>query len=125
MTQHRMNIGKPNGLTGIEVTLFFGAILFILSAHASDTPEIDQVLAITADPDYGEYLAGECMTCHTNDSTSDSIPIIKGQSAEYLATALLAYKNEERENATMRSIAGAMGIEEIAALAAYFSEIKE
>ena len=119
------NKEKHSHVTAGLITVLSVSLLCGVSVHASDTPTIEKVLSITADTDYGEYLAGECMTCHTDQNSSDSIPVIQGQSVEAIVSALLAYKKGDRENARMRSVAGAMGAEEIAALAAYFSEIKE
>jgi len=109
-------------------TALHTAFCFLLAysqVRATETLTIADVLAVEADPDYGEYLAGECMTCHTGSGTSDSIPEIKGREPEYIVNALLEYQDKTRENETMRSIAGAMGKEEIAALAAYFSALPE
>jgi cytochrome c len=38
----------------------------------------DIVLAMEGDPDYGEYLAGECVTCHQASGHADGIPSIVG-----------------------------------------------
>jgi len=94
------------------------------SVDATEALTVEDVLAVEADPAYGEYLAGECMTCHTGQNSNDSIPDIHGKEPSYIAGALLEYKNSSRENETMRSIASAMGKDEIAAIAAYFSELK-
>jgi len=91
------------------------------SVFATDNLTVDDVLAVEADATYGEYLAGECMTCHTGKNTTASIPDINGNESATIALALLEYKYNERENETMRLIAGTLGKEEIAALTAYFS----
>ena len=40
-------------------------------------PEVaPEVLALQGDPDYGEYLSGECVTCHRADGGDDGIPSI-------------------------------------------------
>ena len=58
------------------------------SAAPSDIPEADPtatatdhdidpaILAIVGDPEYGEYLSGECKTCHQADGSADGIPSI-------------------------------------------------
>ena len=115
-------------------TVLVAGILLVASSlcwgylHAADTPsaktkaEVKAILAIKADPDYGEYLAGECQTCHV--ATSDgNIPGINGRDAGYIVTALIEYRNNDRDNETMRSVAGALGSEEMAAIAAYYSEL--
>lgn len=112
------------------VTGFLLSAVFILSssvflghlhAAASSNAEVDAVLALEADPDYGEYLAGECLTCH-KPAGSDNIPAIHGQDPALIIGALIEYKNKTRENETMRSVAGALGNDEMAAIAAYFSK---
>jgi len=107
------------------VALAFAFALTSLPAVPAEKLTTDDVLAIDADPAYGEYLAGECMTCHTGKNTNASIPDINGREAAYIAAALLEYRDKTRENETMRSIASAMGPDEIAALAAYFSELSK
>lgn len=82
------------------------------------------VLAIEADTEYGAYLSGECLTCHVAAGVGGgdgSIPIIHAKTVEYLASALLEYKNQQRDNEVMRGVTAALTNEEIAALATYFS----
>lgn len=83
---------------------------------------IEEVLALTAtaDPDYGEYLAGECLTCHT-DSGSSAVPVISGLSAPLFVKALLQYKDGIRDNQVMKLMVENLGDEELSALAAFFS----
>lgn len=78
------------------------------------------ILAIDADPAYGEYLAGDCVTCH-RAAGSAGIPPIAGRPAGYLAAALVEYRLGVRDNAVMAARAAALGDDEIAALAAHFS----
>lgn len=76
------------------------------------------------DPAYGEYLASQCVTCHpVSGHAQGGIPPIVGLPTDVFVDALLAYKNGERDNQVMRSVAGALGLEEIAALAAYFAKL--
>jgi cytochrome c len=51
------------------------------------------------------------------------IPPIVGLPTDAFVDALLAYKNGERDNQVMRSVTGSLGLEEIAALAAYFAKL--
>ena len=46
-----------------------------------------------ADFDYGEYLSGQCLTCHQN-SSDEGIPAINGAEALYIAKKLILYKNK-------------------------------
>jgi len=104
------------------LTAISACVLGVPSVQATEELTVEVVLSFDADPDYGEYLAGECMTCHGGQATN--IPGIKGKEPAYIAGALIEYKNLTRENETMRSFASAMGIEEIAALSAYFSVLE-
>ena len=95
-------------------------ILFALStgkpAHAqSPNPE---VLA------YGEYLAGECTTCHRIDGTDNGIPPIVGWPLETFIAVMDSYKQGERENKTMISVAQSLDEEQLNALGTYFSTLK-
>ena len=53
-----------------------------------------------------------------------SVPMIGGQSAKYIESALNAYKKGERKNPSMRGIAGGLSDQDIADLAAYYSQQK-
>ena len=79
------------------------------------------VLAMEADEEYGAYLSGECLTCHVSAGGDGSIPVIHAKNKDSIASALLEYKNQQRDNEVMRSVAAALTNEEIAALATYFS----
>ena len=84
----------------------------------------DIVLALEGDPDYGEYLAGECVTCHQASGHADGIPSIVGLPKEYFVTALFEYKTNVRRNEVMKLRVVNLANEEIAALAAYFSGLE-
>lgn len=85
------------------------------------SPEVEKILALAADPDYGEYLAAECATCHGNNA-SGGVPPIKGLPRPYFVQSLLDYKNGVRDNSVMKLMAGNLGDDELAALAAYFAK---
>ena len=77
-----------------------------------------------ADFDYGEYLSGQCLTCHQN-SSDEGIPAINGAEALYIAKKLILYKNKELENEVMQLVAGALDKEQIASLAIYFNILEK
>ena len=115
---------------------FFGAGLIfavgcgfgadILPAKAET--EVEQVKAILdkADEAYGEYLAGQCVTCHHADGKAKGIPAINGLPDVYLVELMLDYKfeREERTNPAMVNIAKNLSDEEIGSLAKHFSKQK-
>lgn len=80
------------------------------------------ILALKGDPEYGEYLSGECLTCHQASGEDKGIPAIVGWPEEDFVIAMHAYKNKKREHPVMRMIASPLSAEEIAALAAYFNK---
>jgi len=51
-----------------------------------------------------------------------SVPKLGGQSAAYLSNALHAYKARQRSHPSMRGIAASLSDQDIADLAAYYSE---
>ena len=112
------------------------AYLRLFSDKASNIPEaaptlltrdpaVDAaILALEGDSDYGQYLSGECVTCHQLSGGDDGIPSIIAWMAEDFVLALHAYKNEHRPNQVMQTIAKRLSDEEIAALAAYFEAVE-
>lgn len=92
---------------------------------ATRDPEVDPaVLTIVGDPEYGEYLSGECITCHQASGSDEGIPSITGWPVVDFVTAMQAYKIEARPHPVMRMIAGRLSDEEIAGLAAYFNALE-
>lgn len=83
----------------------------------------DIALKIKGDPEYGEYLAGECVTCHQATGHAEGIPSIVGLPADYFIRSLFEYKTNVRSNEVMKLRVANIGNEEIAALAAYFSSL--
>lgn len=50
------------------------------------------------------------------------VPMIGGQSAKYIESALQAYKKGDRKHPTMRGIAAGLSDQDIADVAAYYSQ---
>ena len=98
---------------------FFG--LFI-SGLERQNPEA--LLEVEGDPEYGEYLAGECVTCHQPTGHVEGIPSIVGLPRDYFIRSLFEYKNNIRSNEVMKLRVGNLSNEEIAALAAYFGSLE-
>ena len=84
----------------------------------------DIVLAIEGDPAYGEYLAGECVTCHQITGQVSGIPSIVGLPRDYFIRAMFEYKTNIRQNEVMKLRMQNLANEELAALAAYFSGLQ-
>ncbi|MFK7891178.1 MAG: hypothetical protein AB8B63_10225 [Granulosicoccus sp.] len=94
----------------------------ITAASAKPSPQVSSVLQIDADSQYGEYLAGKCLTCHLAPGASGSIPPISGLPADYFINALLEYQQGTRSNPIMRTMSDLLNAKELAALADYFAK---
>lgn len=103
----------PSNLPGAEPT-----------ARPVDHDLDPAILALTGDPEYGEYLSSDCKTCHQTTGANDGIPAITGWPEEDFVVAMHAYKRKLRPHPVMQMMAGRLGDEEIAALAAYFKELE-
>lgn len=96
------------------------------AAAAPDAPEGVGAAAmkLTGDPEYGQYLSGDCVTCHQVTGHADGIPSIVGWPKDAFIRALFEYKTNIRTNEVMKLRVANLGNEEIAALAAYFATLK-
>lgn len=73
--------------------------------------------------EYGEYLAGECTTCHRIDGQDNGIPGIIGWDVNLFIETLGYYRNGQRSNLAMTSVAKSLDEEQIHALAIYFASL--
>jgi cytochrome c len=73
------------------------------------------------DRELGQYLSAECVTCHQVSGTvAGGVPSITGWPEAQFVAVMNAYKNKQRDNPVMQTIAGRLAADDIAALAAYF-----
>lgn len=100
------------------------AIAAVSEAHGEVHSFTDIVLKIDGDPDYGEYLAGDCLTCHQASGHADGIPSIVGLPKDYFIRSLFEYRTNVRSNEVMKLRVANLANDEIAALAAYFSSLE-
>jgi cytochrome c553 len=77
-----------------------------------------------ADIAFGEYLSGECVTCHRTDGQDKGIPAIIGWPAGQFTAVLQSYKAKDRDNQVMQTIASRLSDDDMQALAAYFESLK-
>lgn len=80
---------------------------------------------VAGDVTLGQYLSGECVTCHQLSGKSDGISSIVGWPESSFVAVLESYRNKERPNPVMRTIAAQLSDAEIAALASYFATISK
>lgn len=93
------------------------------TGRPTDPDLAPEILAIEGDREYGAYLSSECLTCHQRDGSSEGIPPIVNWPVEDFVVAMHAYKRKMRPHPVMQMMASRLSDEEIAALAAYFSEL--
>lgn len=79
------------------------------------------------DPVAGENKAYTCLGCHgvegyRNSYPSYRVPKLGGQHAAYIVSALKAYKNGDRDHATMQSQASQLTEQDMQDIAAYFAQ---
>lgn len=87
-----------------------------------------QTAAASTPPDaklvaYGKHLANECSACHRIDGVDNGIPSITGWDAEEFVATLVFYRNGERTNQAMVSVAQSMEEDQFKALAAYYATL--
>jgi cytochrome c553 len=82
---------------------------------------------LKGDAKAGESKNAMCIGCHGIQGYQASfpevykVPMISGQGAKYIVSALNAYKKGERKHPTMRGIAEALSDQDMADLAAYYA----
>lgn|SRR5688572_1075416 len=85
---------------------------------------------VVGDAKAAENKVAMCIGCHGIPGYKAtfpevySVPMLGGQSAKYIENALNAYKKGERTNPSMRGIAGGLSDQDIADVAAYYSQQK-
>ncbi|KWT94709.1 putative periplasmic cytochrome type-C oxidoreductase signal peptide protein [Variovorax sp. WDL1] len=88
-----------------------------------------QAQKITGNAENGSKKVAMCIGCHgivgyqASFPEVHKVPMIAGQSATYLVSALAAYKGGDRKHPTMRAIADSLNEQDIADLAAYYSQL--
>ena len=87
--------------------------------------------APTGDAKAGSQKVRMCQGCHGIEGWRTAypevyqVPKIAGQHPTYLVSALKAYKSGERKHPSMRGIAASLTDQDMADLAAYYSEGKQ
>ncbi|MEC5215418.1 cytochrome c553 [Actimicrobium sp. GrIS 1.19] len=100
--------------------------LLVLAGLANVAAAADLV----GDPKAAEKNIAQCIGCHgiagykASYPEVYSVPMIGGQSAKYIESALKAYRKGDRKHPSMRGIAGSLSDQDMADLAAYYSQKK-
>ena len=102
-------------ITVIGLTLASAAVAADSSASA---------VAYVGNADQGRAKSASCAACHGSDGNSATAdyPKLSGQHGTYLESTLKAYRDGSRANAIMAGMAAALSDEDIADLAAYYSQ---
>lgn len=85
---------------------------------------------IVGDAKAAENKVAMCIGCHAIPNYKATfpevyrVPVIGGQSFKYIVNALQAYKKGERKHPTMRGIAASLSDQDMADVAAYYSQQK-
>ena len=84
---------------------------------------------LVGNPDTGRTLTYTCQGCHgiegyKNAYPSFKVPKVGGQSADYLANALIEYRNGNRKHPTMQAQSQSFSDQDIADIAAFLSTVK-
>ena len=98
------------------ISVFAAGLSCINAASAEE-------LLAGADVGYGEYLSGECVTCHSQKGVDRGIPAINCLDDEVVATVMHAYKVGDMEHPVMQMVAGRLDDEQLASLAVYFASL--
>jgi cytochrome c553 len=72
---------------------------------------------------YGKHLSGECTSCHRIDGVDNGIPSITGWDPEEFVATMIFYRNGERPNQAMVSVAQSLDDQQMQALAHYFGSL--
>ncbi len=99
----------------------------LLSTAPNSNAATTEVKPIVGDAIQSKTKIPMCVGCHGLVGYQASfpevykVPKISGQNAEYIASALKAYKSGERKHPTMRGIAASLTEQDMADVAAYYS----
>lgn len=107
-------------MSALKIGLAFGLGSLAAPAAFAQQPQP------TGNPQRGQILSYTCLGCHgiqgyRNAYPDYAVPRLRGQSEQYIITALHEYKSGLRDHPTMRLQASSLSDQDIADVAAYFS----
>lgn len=109
---------KQTLISTLKTAVASATVLLVSVSHAQTA---------AGDVKAGEAKAAMCIGCHGIPGYQNSfpeihrVPMISGQTAGYISSALQAYRKGDRKHPTMRGIAGSLTDQDIADLAAFYS----
>ena len=98
-------------------------------AATAAAPAASAAASPVGNADRGKELTYTCQGCHgvtgyKNAYPNYHVPMIGGQSPQYLVNALTEYKQGTRKHPTMQAQASSFSAQDIADIAAYISSLK-
>lgn len=99
----------------------------VLAAAVASVTSLAQAQAVSGDAKAGQGKIAMCIGCHGIPGYQASfpevykVPMIGGQNAAYIVSALQAYKKGERKHPTMRGIADSLSEQDMADVAALYA----
>ena len=102
---------------GLGLLIVFVVIVLVKGAISFVTASDAKLLS------YGRHLSGECSACHRIDGSDNGIPSITGWDPEMFAVTLEFYRNGDRPNPAMVSVAQSLDEHQIKALAAFYGSL--
>jgi cytochrome c553 len=102
-----------------------GVLLAAIAAMPFAGTAMAQQAAAPGDATRGKVVSYTCLGCHGIDGYKNaypnySVPALRGQHPEYIATALHGYRDGDRAHLTMHSEASTLSEQDIADIASYF-----
>lgn len=100
----------------------------IFALAVASVTALSQAQEVKGDVQAGEKKIAMCIGCHGIPGYQASfpevhkVPMIAGQNAKYIASALSAYAKGERKHPTMRGIAQSLSDQDIADIAAFYEQ---
>jgi cytochrome c553 len=100
----------------------------LLLAAAASAASTAGAAEIVANPKAAPNKIEQCIGCHGIPGYKATfpevyaVPMIGGQSAKYIEAALQAYKKGDRKHPSMRGIAASLSDQDMADIAAYYSQ---
>lgn len=98
--------------------------MVVLGAAAT----VAQAQEVKGNVDAAKDKVAMCIGCHgipgyrTSFPETYEVPMLGGQSAKYIENALKGYQKGDRKHPTMRGVAASLTEQDIADLAAYYSQ---
>jgi len=108
-------------LTPLLALAFLAGLSGAAQAQGGGTPTV-------GNPQEGERKLAMCAGCHgipgyrAGFPEQHRVPMISGQSGNYIVASLVAYRKGERKHPTMRAISGSLSDQDMADLAAFYEK---